>query len=65
MPTTLTATTAPTEDGWPLTARLTALAEDREMGGLFTEPVDVSLLCDVQVDEYGRRSRWVPADYLL
>ena len=43
---------------------LTAFAEDAP-AGLFTEPVDVSQLEDLEVDELGRRSRWLPADVLL
>ena len=61
---TVTATAA-VEDGGPPTRPLTVFAEDREPGGLFTEPVDVSLLREPQIDEYGRRSQWVPADCLL
>jgi hypothetical protein len=32
---------------------------------LFTEPVDVSLLEQLEIDETGRRSRCLPADVLL
>jgi hypothetical protein len=53
------------EESRPRVRPLTAFAEEREPGGIFTEPVDVSVLHDLQVDEYGRRSRWVPADCLL
>jgi hypothetical protein len=50
----------------PAEARpLTAFAEDATPGGLFTEPVDVSLLEQLELDELGRRSRWLPADVLL
>jgi hypothetical protein len=59
------AVTASAEDGAPPVRPLTAFAEDRAPAGLFTEPVDVSLLRELQVDECGRRSRWVPADCLL
>jgi hypothetical protein len=61
---TVTATAA-SEDGGPPARPLTAFAEDQEPAGLFTEPVDVSLLRELQIDEYGRRSPWVPADCLL
>jgi hypothetical protein len=33
--------------------------------GLFTQPVDVSLLEQLEIDEVGRRSRWLPSDVLL
>ena len=50
----------------PAEARpLTAFAEDATPAGLFTEPVDVSLLEQLELDELGRRSRWLPADVLL
>jgi hypothetical protein len=58
MPTTVPAMTAPTDDGWPLTGRLTAFGEDRGTGGLLTAPVDMSVLRELQVDENGRRSHW-------
>ena len=58
-------TNAALEDGMPPVRPLTTFAEDRAPAGLFTEPVDVSLLRDLQVDECGRHSRWVPADCLL
>jgi hypothetical protein len=45
--------------------RLTAHDDGLLAGGLFTEPVDVSLLEELQVDELGRRSRWLPGDVLL
>lgn len=45
--------------------RLTAHDDGLLAGGLFTEPVDVSLLEELQVDELGRRSRWLPSDVLL
>jgi hypothetical protein len=44
---------------------LTACGEDLGPGGLFTEPIDVSVLEELQIDELGRRARWVPADCLL
>lgn len=65
MPITAPATNAAPEDGLPPVRPLTLFAEDRAPAGLFTEPVDVSLLRDLQVDECGRHSRWVPADCLL
>jgi hypothetical protein len=65
MLTPVPALTAAPDDGAPPARPLTAFAEDRAPAGLFTEPVDVSLLRDLQVDECGRRSRWVPADCLL
>jgi hypothetical protein len=43
---------------------LTAFAEDAP-ACLFTEPVNVSLLKQLELDELGRRSRWLPADVLL
>jgi hypothetical protein len=74
----VTATTTPTDESRALTARLTAFDESRALtarltafdesrgsAGLFTEPVDVSVLRDLQVDEHGRRWHWVPADCLL
>jgi hypothetical protein len=45
--------------------RLTAHDDGLLAGGLFTEPVDVSLLEELQVDELGRRSLWLPSDVLL
>jgi hypothetical protein len=45
--------------------RLTAHDDGLLAGGLFTEPVDVSLLEELQVDELGRRSLWLPGDVLL
>jgi hypothetical protein len=48
----------------PVSRALTAFAEDAP-ARLFTEPVDVSLLEDLEIDELGRRSRWLPADVLL
>jgi hypothetical protein len=45
--------------------RLTAHDDGLLAGRLFTEPVDVSLLEDLQVDELGRRSLWLPSDVLL
>jgi hypothetical protein len=44
---------------------LTACGEDPGLGGLFTRPIDVSALEEMQVDELGRRARWLPADCLL
>ncbi len=44
---------------------LTAFAEDMSPSGLFSEPVDVSLLEQLELDELGRRCRWLPADVLL
>ena len=44
---------------------LTASGDERSAGaGLFTQPVDVSMLEELEVDA-GRRSRWLPADVLL
>ena len=63
-PTTATTTRTTTRDDAPARA-LTAFAEDTGPAGLFTEPVDVSQLEDLEVDELGRRSRWLPADVLL
>jgi hypothetical protein len=65
MPNTVTATTTTTDESRSLTERLTAFDESRGSSGLFTEPVDVSVLRDLQVDEHGRRWHWVPADCLL
>jgi hypothetical protein len=62
---TVTVTTTTTDESPPLTDRLTAFDESRGSAGLFTEPVDVSVLRDLQVDEYGRRWHWVPAECLL
>jgi hypothetical protein len=45
--------------------RLTAHDDGLLASGLFTEPVDVSLLEELQVDELGRRSLWLPSDVLL
>jgi hypothetical protein len=45
--------------------RLIAHDDGLLAGGLFTEPVDVSLLEELQVDGLGRRSRWLPGDVLL
>jgi hypothetical protein len=45
--------------------RLTAHDDGLLAGGLFVEPVDVSLLEELQVDELGRRSLWLPSDVLL
>jgi hypothetical protein len=44
---------------------LTRFVEDSEPVGLFTRPIDVSLLEQLELDECGRRSRWLPADCLL
>ena len=44
---------------------LTAFGEDRTPAGLFSAPVDVGLLEELQLDELGRRSRWLPGDCLL
>ena len=49
----------------PVANPLTAFGEDRAPAGLFTVPVDVGLLEELQLDELGRRSRWLPADWLL
>ena len=59
--------TATTTTAAPVISRgLTAFADDTAPGGLFAEPVDVSLLEELEVDELGRRrSRWLPADVLL
>jgi len=40
-------------------------AEDSPPVGLVTAPIDVSLLEQLELDECGRRSRWLPADCLL
>jgi hypothetical protein len=45
-------------------APLTAYDEDAP-AGLFTQPVNVELLEQLEVDELGRRSRWLPADVLI
>jgi hypothetical protein len=45
--------------------RLIAHDDGLLAGELFTEPVDVSLLEELQVDELGRRSLWLPSDVLL
>jgi hypothetical protein len=45
--------------------RLTAHDDGLLASGLFIEPVDVSLLEELQVDELGRRSLWLPGDVLL
>jgi hypothetical protein len=45
--------------------RLTAHDDGLLASRLFMEPVDVSLLEELQVDELGRRSRWLPSDVLL
>ena len=61
---TTAAATAPTTT--PVVSRgLTAFAEDSGPAGLFTQPVDVSLLEELEIDEVGRRSRWLPADVLI
>jgi hypothetical protein len=44
------------------TGPLTAYREDRQAVGLFTQPIDVTLLEQLQTDEVGRRSPWVPTD---
>ena len=49
----------------PVANPLTAFGEDRAPAGLFSVPVDVGLLEELQLDELGRRSRWLPADWLL
>ncbi|MGH2949261.1 MAG: hypothetical protein ACRDPC_23905 [Solirubrobacteraceae bacterium] len=58
-----TTTTLPAET--PTVAPLTAFGEDDQRSGLFTRPVDVSLLEALELDELGRRARWVPAAHLL
>lgn len=45
--------------------RLIAHDDGLLAGPLFSEPVDVSLLEELQVDELGRRSLWLPGDVLL
>ena len=60
-----TATTTRTTPADAPARALTAFAEDTAPAGLFTEPVDVSQLEDLEIDELGRRSRWLPADVLL
>ena len=60
-PTTIV--TAPVRE--PVANPLTAFGEDRAPAGPFTVPVDVRLLEELQLDELGRRSRWLPADCLL
>jgi len=45
--------------------RLTAHDDGLLASRLFSEPVDVSLLEELQVDELGRRSLWLPSDVLL
>ena len=60
--TTITSTSSARE---PVAGPLTAFGEDRAPAGLFTVPVDVRLLEELQLDELGRRSRWLPADCLL
>jgi hypothetical protein len=62
---TVTVTTTTTDESEVPTDRLAAFDESRGSAGLFTEPVDVSVLHELQVDEYGRRWHWVPADCLL
>ena len=59
-----TATATATPDDARVISALTAHREDAP-AGLFTEPVDVSQLEALEVDELGRRSRWLPADVLL
>jgi hypothetical protein len=64
---TATATIGPVESGLSAVPcrRLTAHDDGLLAGGLFKEPVDVSLLEELQVDEVGRRSLWLPSDVLL
>jgi hypothetical protein len=65
--TTATDATAVTESGQGTAPvrRLTAHDDGLVAGRLFMEPVDVSLLEELQVDEFGRRSLWLPSDVLL
>ncbi len=58
---------APIESSPPVAPvrRLTAHDDGLLASQLFTEPVDVSLLEELQVDELGRRSLWLPSDVLL
>jgi hypothetical protein len=65
--TTATAATDPLELSPSMAPGRRLLAHDDGLlaGGLFTEPVDVSLLEELQVDELGRRSLWLPSDVLL
>jgi hypothetical protein len=62
MPNPITATTS---DERVTVNPLTQFAKDSEPIGLFTRPIDVSLLEQLELDECGRRSRWLPADCLL
>ena len=61
-PTTATTINSSQVDASP--RALTAFGEDGP-AGLFTKPVDVSLLEELEIDEVGRRSRWLPADVLI
>ena len=62
-PTTTITSTSPVRE--PVANPLTAFGEDRTPAGVLTVPVDVGLLEEQQLDELGRRSRWLPADCLL
>jgi hypothetical protein len=62
-PAPATTTTGPATPVLP--RGLTALEETTGPAGLFSPPVDVSLLEELEIDELGRRSRWLPADVLL
>jgi hypothetical protein len=62
---TIVGATVGTESGAVPGRRLTAHDDGLLASRLFTEPVDVSLLEELQVDELGRRSRWLPSDVLL
>ena len=58
-----TPVTAPVRE--PVANPLTAFGEDRAPARLFTVPVDRARLEELQLDELGRRSRRLPADWLL
>lgn len=60
-----TPATVDAAEGAEPTGALTAYCEEAP-AGLFTAPVDVSLLEQLEFDELGRRrSRWLPSDVLL
>ena len=58
-----TIVTSPASD--PVANPLTAFGEDRAPAGLLTVPDSVGLPEELQLDELGRRPRWLPADRLL
>ena len=62
-PTTTITSTSPVRE--PVANPLMAVGEERPPVGLLTVPVDVGLLEELQLDELGRRSRWLPGDCLL